>query len=174
MNVRFCCSSCIAGIQILSNTWLRQDMLKHRHKTYFCMDYGDSGNAGFRSLFCKKRLYQSAISPSFLGHYQWLKELIIQDSDIHLFPPASPLFDSVYICLSVWFCFFLIFSALPGPAEARDRRVDFGALSQAASQGNYLELAGHLMRFTMIYAAVCTENRSRDLHIGLLQINSTL
>lgn len=49
-----------------------------------------------------------------------------------------------------------------------------GDSSQAASQGNYLKLAGHLMRFTMIYVALCTENRIREPRIGLLLINSAL
>lgn len=89
-------------------------------------------------------------------------------------PPACPLSDSVYICLSVWFRLSLVSSALPGPAEGRDWHVDLRALSQAVSRGNYLQLAGHLMRFTMIYAALCTENGIRDPRIGLLLINSTL
>lgn len=110
-----------------------------------------------------------------LGHYQWLKrdrgELIIQDPVIHLSPPLS-LYLILSISVSVSPSLFLF--ALPGPAEARDSHVDLGASSQAASQGNYLELAGHLMKFTMIYVALCTENRIRDQHIGLLLINSTL
>lgn len=39
--------------------------------------------------------------------------------------------------------------------------------SQAPSQGNYLEHAGHLTRLAMIYVALCTENIIRDTHIGL-------
>ena len=114
-----------------------------------------------------------------LALYQWLRrdrgELIIQEPVIHRSLPLS-LSDSVYICLFLIPPLSISFSphcpALLRPETTS--HVDPGAASQAASQGNYLELAGHLMRFMMIYVALCTENRIRDPHIGLLLINSTL
>lgn len=64
-------------------------------------------------------------------------------------------------------------SASAGPEED-GFHVDLWDRSQAPSQGNYLEPTGHLMRFPMIYVALCTENIIRGTHIGLLLINFTL
>lgn len=60
-----------------------------------------------------------------------------------------------------------------GPAED-GFHVDLWDLSQAPSQGNDLEPAGHLTRLLMIYVALCTENIIRGPHIGLLLINFAL
>lgn len=64
-------------------------------------------------------------------------------------------------------------SVSTGPAED-GFHVDLWDLSQAPSQGNYLEPAGHLTRFPMIYVVSCTENIIRGTHIGSLLINFTL
>lgn len=60
-------------------------------------------------------------------------------------------------------------SASAGPEED-GFHVDLWDRSQAPS----LEPTGHLMRFPMIYVALCTENIIRGTHIGLLLINFTL
>lgn len=152
-------------------------MLKHSNKIYFHVKYADSQTAGLKYSLCKMRLEHCAITPTALvpGSLLVAEERAHNSRPSHPFlSPASLLSDSVYICLSVWFGHSLISSELPGPAEARDSSVDLWALSQASSEGNYLKLAGYLMRFAMIYAALCTENRIRDLCVGSLLINSTL
>lgn len=96
-----------------------------------------------------------------LSLYQLLKkdggEFIIQITVIHLHLESRGCHVSV--------------SA--GPAED-GFHVDLWDLSQAPSQGNYLEAAGHLTRFPMIYVVPCTENIIRGTHIGSLLINFTL
>lgn len=148
-------------------------MLKHCNKT-FSMKYADSQSAGLKCSLCRMRLEQSAITPGALvpGSLSVAEVRAHNSRPSHPFhSPASPLSDSVHISV----CFGSShFSALPVSAEAKDSRVDLRALSQASSQGNYLKLAGYLMRFAMIYVALCRENRIWDLCIGSLLINSTL
>lgn len=145
------------------------------------MKYVASVRLSFKCILYKMSLVQSAITTgplmprSLSGPWREIEE----SSSFKTQSSISPfLYLSVCFRLYLPLCLILSLSpslcALPGPAEARDSHVDLGASSQAASQGNYPELAGHLMRFTMIYVALCTENRIRDPHIGLLLINSTL
>lgn len=152
--------------------WKKNTVIKHSSG----VKYADS--VSLKCLLCKMSLERSAITnrstvPSVsISGWREIEESSSLKTQSSIFPSVY-----LYLILSIpaSFWFSLSFS-LRCQAPLRPETVMWiwGLRAKRASQGNYLELAGHLMRFTMIYVALCTENRIREPHIGLLLINSTL
>lgn len=150
-------------------------MLKHTAiKTRHREKYADSVRGTLRRLAHYIRWVRSQVRSLqvcySLTRYQRLKEdrggFIFQDPVIHL-----SLHTSLSDCLS------LSLSLRIGRNRGGQNPTNphgFRARSQASSLGNYPELAGHLTQLTLIYVALCTENRIRDQNIDLAIIYFTL
>lgn len=130
-----------------------QDMLREHSERWNMLTVSEEAHSGFSTR--ASQIHNS------LSLYQLPRkdggESILQITVIHLYPESG-------WCRA---------SASAGPAED-GFHVDPRDLSQAPSEGNYLEHAEHLTRFAMIYVALCTGNIIRDTCIGLLLINFTL